>query len=181
MAKPLVKKSTKGSVATTTAKSSISKALRPSRIAKHTKKLERMRATGLKASSISYAVTVVALNAPCELAGVVMSMDSNAIVMHCQKPGSSKEQVRIIPRGDLIEITGGEGMPSVVRFFGQKVLTEIKSAQVSASNGVFNITDMTTGDKSTVIASDRINVSVVGSAENVFASGKTTEKKKKFK
>lgn len=180
MAKPPVKKAKKNAV-TSTASSTATKALRPSRIAKHTKKLERMRATGLKASSISYAVTVTALNAPCELAGVIMGMDENAITMHCQKPGSSKEQVRIIPRGDLIEITGGEGMPSVVRFFGQKVLTEIKSAQVSTSNGVFNITDMTTGDKSTVIASDRISVSVIGSAENVFASGKTTEKKKKFK
>lgn len=154
--------------------------VRSSRIAKHTRKLEKLKATGLKPKSVAYGVRVVVQNAPVELAGVIMEMTEASIAVHHNKAKSSKEVVSHIPRSKLIEFTGDVGVPSLIRYFGDLTLTEIKSASVVTDGSEFVITDLTTGDVTRVFQSNNVRVELSGAAE-AAAGSSSAPKKKSFK
>lgn len=152
---------------------------RSSRIAKHTRKLEKLKNTGLKPTKISYGVRVIVQNAPVDIAGVVIEKNDVSLVVHHTKSKSSKEVVTHIPLSKVIEYTGDVGVPSLIRYFGDSVVTEIKSASVVTNGNEFIVTDLLTGDVSHVYQSPNVRIELSGAAEEVAAESSAKRKFKK--
>jgi hypothetical protein len=174
MAKPAkpVKQST-GSKST-----AVAARVRPSRISKALKKVDRLKQTP-KATSVDYSVRLVAQNAPIQLAGIIVSQTGTSTVVHHTKSGSSKELVSHIQTATIVEQTGGIGMPSQITYVGDHELLNIKSAKVTEHEGFLSIVDNNTGDVTTVFRRPGYILTISGAAES--GSKDSDKPRKKFK
>lgn len=67
----------------------------------------------------------------------------------------------------------------MIRYFGDSVVTEIKSASVVTNGNEFIVTDLLTGDVSHVYQSPNVRIELSGAAEEVAAESSAKRKFKK--
>ena len=115
------------------------------------------------ATAESYEV-IVTSHQPEQFAAVLLSEDANGITVSRKKgSGSSKVLEVMIPRANILEITGNVGEQCIVRAYQDVIILRLRHQTVGYDKlGMLVATDTDTGEKTRIQISDRVSVSVVG-------------------
>lgn len=107
---------------------------------------------------------VVTSHQPEQFAAVLLHEDANGITVRRKKgSGSSKVLEVMIPRQNILEITGAIGEQCIVRAYQDVAILRLRHQSVSYDKlGMMVCTDNDTGETTRIQISNRVSVSVVG-------------------
>lgn len=149
------------------------------RLAKTDKIARRLRGiksgVGINLSKAVHTVNIVAESVPVTLPGFLVSIDSHGVVFRHKKTNASKKtRITTFPRNEVVKVLGAPGEVSSITVMRPSLIeTLIGYVERDPKTGVIVVTDVTTGETTTVMPHSGVQVEVFADEdEKVQRKGK---------